>query len=397
MSRFGRLLRSAGIVALTGIGATPAVAQFPIGQPGPYGSPVTAPQYDVYAASGHRRVAPPTHYAQPCPECPPATAPVMTPPGMSPPRMNPPGMMPQPNPVPDAPSPAAPDLFSGADAGPTSGLGGYIDNALPINVFRLRYDSAYGNNRPDRGEFFYAKCGCFGTPDAQGPPNPAGNVDFQELSAYMEYAIAPRLSLFANIPVRFINPDANVNAAGISDIRFGGKYAFLYSENRVLSLQTQVIVPTGRSQSGLGTANTWLETGLLYQEQLSARWQVFGQLKDQFSLDPQSDLTGNIMTYGLGTSYTVASGSWGYVAPVGELVGWTLLSGRELNTNSGMSDDATGDTIVNAKVGMRVGFGQSELGQLYPSRSDLYIGYGRALTGEVWYKDMFRVEYRLFY
>ena len=28
-------------------------------------------------------------------------------------------------------------------------------------------------------------------------------------------------------------------------------------------------------------------------------------------------------------------------------------------------------------------------------QSDVYVGYGRALTGDVWYKDMVRVEYRL--
>src|SRR5207248_6321693 len=38
---------------------------------------------------------------------------------------------------------------------------GYIDSAVPRTQFRLRYDSAYDNNRPDRAAFFYPKCGCF--------------------------------------------------------------------------------------------------------------------------------------------------------------------------------------------------------------------------------------------
>ena len=186
----------------------------------------------------------------------------------------------------------------------------------------------------------------------------------------------------------------NRNSAGISDLQFGGKYAFLYGPTRVMSFQLKVIVPTGQTELGLGTGNTWLEPGFLYQEQLTCRWQVFGQLRDQIPLDRQSDFTGNILTYGLGTSYIVASGSWGYVAPVGEVVGWTLLSGRELNPDSGMDVSARGATIVNAKVGVRIGFGQSQLGRPYPNRSDLYVGYGRPLTGEVWYRDMLRVEYR---
>ena len=34
-------------------------------------------------------------------------------------------------------------------------------------------------------------------------------------------------------------------------------------------------------------------------------------------------------------------------------------------------------------------------GALLLSGTDLYVGYGRALTGEVWYKDIFRVELRI--
>ena len=46
---------------------------------------------------------------------------------------------------------------------------------------------------------------------------------------------------------------------------------------------------------------------------------------------------------------------------------------------------ASGDTIINAKLGVRAG------GQ----RQDFYVGYGRALTGEQWYQDIVRFEYRL--
>jgi hypothetical protein len=291
-------------------------------------------------------------------------------------------------------APSVPDLFAGADAGPSAGLGGYIDNAVPVTQFRMRFDSAYGSNRPDRAGFFYAKCGCFQTRDAKGPPLPETNVDYQQLSPYLEIALNPRLSFFTNVPIRFINPAANVNAAGISDLSFGAKYAFVYSSCRVVSAQLQVTVPTGDTFTGLGNGETWIEPGILYQEQLSDRWQLFGQVKDIIPVTRSSDFVGNILNYGIGTSYVVTRGCWGYVAPVGEVVGWTVLSGRELNPQVG-AVSAVGDTIVNAKFGVRIGFGESRPGSPYPTRSDLYIGYGRALTGEVWYKDMLRIEYRL--
>ena len=51
-----------------------------------------------------------------------------------------------------------------------------------------------------------------------------------------------------------------------------------------------------------------------------------------------------------------------------------------------MIDGAAGDTIVNAKLGLRLradGLG------------DFYAGYGRSLTGNRWYENTFRVEFRL--
>ena len=50
--------------------------------------------------------------------------------------------------------------------------------------------------------------------------------------------------------------------------------------------------------------------------------------------------------------------------------------------------DASGDTILNGKLGVRFGNGE---------RWDIYTGYGRALTGDVFYKDIFRLELRLLF
>jgi hypothetical protein len=53
---------------------------------------------------------------------------------------------------------------------------------------------------------------------------------------------------------------------------------------------------------------------------------------------------------------------------------------------------ASGDTIVNAKIGARLGFGKKlDVGL---SRSNFYIGYGHHLTGNVWYTDIIRAEYQ---
>lgn len=406
MSRFGKFVRTAAVAAISAVGA-PAFAQVPVVAVAPGFAPlpdiadVLTPENVLPASHRNRTVT--SSNCGPVPCCPPTTAVPYT--GMPPTTVNPgtgmgTGM---------GTAPAASDggsfggIAAGAGAGQTSSLGGYIDNALPVTMFRLRYDSAYGSNRPDRAEFFYPKCGCFQVapapftdPNAKGPPNPTGetNVDYQEITPYFEYAVTDRLSAFVGVPIRFVNPTLNTNEAGIGDIYFGAKYAIVYNERRVVTFQLRAITPTGDGFKGLGTENWWVEPGLLYLEQCTQKWQVFGQFKAQIAVDPQSNYTGNVLNYGLGSSYIVAQGCWGYAAPVVEFVGWTATSGRSLNENGG-DLDATGATIVNGKIGFRVGFGQP--GNFNLSKSDLYVGYGRALTGEVWYKDMFRVEYRRFF
>lgn len=290
------------------------------------------------------------------------------------------------------PSPSFASTLAGAGAGETISLGGYIDNARPVTMFRLRGDFGYGTNRADRAEFFYPKCGCYMTPDAKGPPLPETNVDYQEILPYFEYAIRPNLSIFATIPVRFINPAANANTSGLGDITFGGKYAFINTACRVWSFQTLVTTPSGDGFKGLGAENWRIEPGLLFLEQINPQWGFFGEFRDSINLSRISDFTGNVLRYGLGTSYAVYQSQSAYVAPVAEFVGWTVLSGKE-TTDAGATP-ASGDTIVNMKLGVRIGFGGPMADAQLPTNSDVYIGYGRALTGEVWYKDMLRLEYR---
>ena len=70
------------------------------------------------------------------------------------------------------------------------------------------------------------------------------------------------------------------------------------------------------------------------------------------------------------------------MATVVELVGWTVGGGLKLAPD-GTLLDATHDTIVNLKLGLRWN----------TPRNTVYLGYGRALTGDVWYQDFLRAEY----
>lgn len=261
---------------------------------------------------------------------------------------------------------------------------GYIDPAQPLTHFRFRFDAGYSINRPDRAEFIYAKCGCFGF-DAPGPILPERSVDVQETAFYFEYAATKQFSAFLELPVRYINPEVNSNEAGVGDLRFGFKYAMLYDEDRILTFQLKNYVPSGNARLGLGTDHFSIEPSLLLWRKLGERAALHSQIGDWISLGG-TDFAGNVFFYGAGLSYQAWCNDAMKVSPVVEMLGWTVMSGRETDLAArNPSVDASGTTIVNAKVGARV----------EGRRSDFYVGYGHALTSDVWYRDIVRVEYRL--
>ena len=315
-------------------------------------------------------------------------------PGQPPQLLTPPSAEAPATPAQPAPEPAFAGEQFAALGGSTAAFAesnvGYIDDAIPQTQFRLRFDAAYDDNRPDRAEFFYAKCGCFRTaappftdPHAPGPRLPETSVDYQDISGYLEYAVGPRLSGFVNAPVRFLNPEQNANTAGFADMDAGFKIAMIACPDRYLTFQFRTYIPTGAASHGLGTDHVSLEPALLYYRRLD-RLCFEGEFRVWDAIGG-TDFAGDVLRYGIGLSYDVYRCGRLRVAPVIETVGWTVLDGKE-STPLVPVQDASGDTIVNLKLGTRLWFGRG---------SSFYAGYGRALTGDVWYKDILRVEYRL--
>lgn len=211
--------------------------------------------------------------------------------------------------------------------------------------------------------------------------------DYQEIRGYLEGKVADNLSLFLEAPWRFLNPTINDNHEGFGDLEAGFKWAFLADRDQITSFQFRLYAPTGDSRRGLGTDHLSLEPGLLCFNRLSDRLQVENELRLWIPVGGTS-FSGTILRYGAGFSYGERQANDWWITPVVELVGWTVFNGSETTTFTPpiIVADAAGDTIINAKFGLRVGFGD---------RFDVYSGYGRALTGEVWYKDIWRTELRL--
>jgi hypothetical protein len=229
-----------------------------------------------------------------------------------------------------------------------------------------------------------------GNPQANGLPSAETRVDYQDITGYVEALLTERLSTFVELPVRFLNPQEDDNTVGLADMNAGFKWAFLYGANQVGTFQLRTYIPTGAASRGLGTNHVSLEPALLYFLRLSDRLSLQGEFRDWIPVGG-TDFEGNVLRYGLGLNYTVINRPSWALTPVIEVVGWTVLNGKEtapLGNNVFAIENAGGTEIVNAKFGARLRMGQS---------SDLYVGYGRALTGAVWYKDIVRVEFRYFF
>jgi hypothetical protein len=294
--------------------------------------------------------------------------------------------------------PTLPDLTQSAT--------GYIESPFVATQIRVRVDAAWDNRTPDRAEFFYAKCGCFesgGDPNAPGPsPGIATNLNFQEYTAAVEYAFTQRFSMFAEVPFRTIQPVSFTNSppgsgiypnqGGFSDFRPGFKYAVDPNPNRYITFQVRAYTPTGDAQKGLGTNHYSVEPSLLFQDTLTPRTKVSGQVALWIPIGGSSNqpvnngqFSGDVLSYGLGISYDLSARHTGVrVTPVLEFVGWNVRSGS-VTEPSGVIGDATNTNIANLKGGARVFFNRGD---------SVYIGYGRQLTHIGWYRDLLRIEYR---
>ncbi len=223
-----------------------------------------------------------------------------------------------------------------------------------------------------------------------GLPQPEPRIDYQDLSAYLELAANDRLSGFVELPWRFLNPEVNANANGLSDMNAGFKYAFLCHEDLVATFQFRTSIPTGDAHRGLGNHHVSLEPAFLFYDRLTDRLGLEGEFRYWVPIDG-TNFAGDLVRYGLGLHYDVWKSCTMAVSPVAEFVGWTVLDGKESAvTPSGVvaTRDAAGDTIVNVKLGLRLRL---------DSLGDFYAGYGRSLTGDRWYENTFRFEFRLFF
>lgn len=260
----------------------------------------------------------------------------------------------------------------------------FIDSALPMDQFRVRYDAAYNLDRPNRAEFFWpapASTNAF-------RPVPERSVDYQDLSAYVEFTCCQHISLFFEAPVRFLNPAINDNTTGIGDLNAGAKMIFGATENGIISGQFRVYVPTGLGERGLGTDHVSLEPALLINRRLHP-WLTFeGELRYWIPIQGNETFQGDVFRYGAGLVFGEQCDCGPWITPVAEFVGWVPMGGRSIYvTDTGLlaTDMTRNQPILNGLFGFRAGVAD---------HFDVYGGYGVALTGNHWYEETWRVDFR---
>lgn len=300
---------------------------------------------------------------------------------------------------------------------------GYIDDPIVESQIRIRFDGAFDDQYPDRSEFFYGKCGCYRSlpvksggndPNAPGPPPGPGvivptNLNFQQLYILAEFAPERRFSVFAEVPVRWIQAQGLLtppgdgpfpNEGGLSDVMAGFKVAAVASERTYLTFQVRAYFPTGDASKGLGTNHYSIEPEALLYHRFSGRLTLEGQLGDWHPIGGSAGVpagpgsttsegfAGDIFTWGIGPSYKLITRNRVTFTPVLEFVGWDVLSGFETLPGgpvNGLAREVSGTNIINVKIGARTSIGL---------HNSVYIGYGHALTSANWYDQIVRAEYR---
>jgi len=275
-------------------------------------------------------------------------------------------------------------------------MGAYVDSALLTHQLRVRFDSARNFNRPDRAQYLYGTWTAFGGSIGPAPPNaPDPDLDAQMISIYYERPLSCMVSAFVEVPFLFNDPSRSPNESGLYDIEAGIKVLLWDTCCEVLTFQFKNYIPTGDDAKWLTRGHYSIEPGLLYWRQLGCHTRLEAELRYwipmEDSINPANGdhYSSEVVRYGVCLSHDWYQDCCMTVTPVLEVVGWTVLDGQVFDFTAGGVGigpvPADGDTIVNVKFGVRTTFNCC---------SDLYVGYGRAVTGRRWYEDIIRVEYR---
>ncbi|MEM6468441.1 MAG: hypothetical protein AAF802_02645 [Planctomycetota bacterium] len=263
-----------------------------------------------------------------------------------------------------------------------------MDASQPQNHTRVRFESGYDWENPDRAEFLWSKLGGRG-PQLTTPPE--SSVDYQDIRLISEVG-GDKFSLTTELPLRFVDPTTLGNSGGFGDMVLTTKTVLFTGKQFQMTQVLRNQLATGAPASGRGTGHASMEPGFLFRYQRSCHSMMHSELKLRFPIAGDPDHSGPILRYGFGYARILRDSDTFAVIPTFEVVGWSVLSGRETVPSDllGIADvnNLDGLNIVNLYPGVRiVRDAGGDLGVF-----ELGFGAGLTVTSNHWYESMLRMD-----
>ncbi len=283
----------------------------------------------------------------------------------------------------------------------------FVDAARPQTQLRLRWDTGFNLENPDRAEYVWAREAVNSTnpPDphgrasfGKGPNFLAKSFDYEQLSLYTE-AAAARASVSFEMPYRHLDPDAGLVAgpnppipeSGFGDIIIGAKALIMDCELMQLSTLFKTYIPAGNFTQGLGTGHVSLEPSILASVRVSPTTYIQTQLSYWIPIAGDPVFQSDIFHCHFSLNHLLWQPFQG-VKFIGtaELNEWSVLYGRYTvadftNPDGTFATAPAAATMVSAGPGVRM---------FVCDKIDLGVGTAFALTGAHWEEELIRVEFR---
>ena len=190
--------------------------------------------------------------------------------------------------------------------------------------------------------------------------------------------------------MRFLDPVANGNTAGVGDLIIGSKTTMIDRGDFRLTSIFKTHVPVGLDRRGLGRGHLALEPGLLGNWRVGCNTWIHGELDFFFPLGAQADAAGEVLTFGLGLTNVLIARPWHHGpdsdwALIGslEFVGKSLLDGERTEL-SGLTTPVD-ETIINIHPGLRLALSEE---------FDLGVSVAAPITNSSLYDSQWRFEMR---
>jgi len=225
----------------------------------------------------------------------------------------------------------------------------------PVTQQGIRWDAGTALDLPDRSEFFWARADGKG----RGPTPNSGllavsKLNYNDVSYYFEAAI-DRFALIVDVPYQTVDPTGAPSAAGLGDVKFGGKSVLFDCELLQIGAQLLVYAPTGNAARGLGTGHYSLEPSLLLGVRMGPDTYFQGQLSEWIPIGGDPDYAGPVFHAHLAVNHLLCEvhencpliGTFGFNS-------WTFQGGEYTDPVLGANQPAGGYTYLSAGPGLRL-------------------------------------------